>query len=80
MGIERFRAALVIAQVQHRKGHLGVLSRPAGWQGNERQEPGDLPGANANGRRKRSELILKIAALLLSAALADLIIIRVFFG
>jgi len=73
--LERFQAAVIIAQVQYRKGQLGYLpdvSEERDKKISPRQEPA--------GRRRRSELLLKIAALILTAALADLIIVRALLG
>ena len=69
LGIDRFQAALIIAQTQYRKGHLAFSAG---------QEAADDEAGRE--RIRRSELLLKIAALVLTAALADLLIVRVLFG
>jgi hypothetical protein len=73
--LERFQAAVIIAQVQYRKGQLGYLP-DVPEERDEKISPREEPA----GRRRRSELLLKIAALILTAALADLIIVRALLG
>jgi len=72
LGLERFQAALIIAQVQYRKGQLGASRQSEAVDQARRADSG------LNNRK--SELFLKIAAFMLAAALADLIIVRALFG
>lgn len=72
LGIERFQAALLIAQVQYRQGRLGPV---AGAEPEGVRVGSGLPAAN-----RRAEMFLKAAALFLIAALIDLIIVQAVFG
>jgi len=70
--IDRFQAALIIAEVQYRRGQLGTFTTVD-------DQAGAL-GADLGRKSERAELFLKIAALILTAALADMLIVRALFG
>lgn len=71
--IERFEAALLIAQVQYRNAGSGY---PGATTASQAELPATATAAKPDRQRNRTELFLKIAALFLTAALADLIIVR----
>jgi len=70
--IDRYRAAVIIAKVQHR------IEEPAPLTAATLSRNGATTTQAHSGRR--SEWFLKIAALFLTAALVDLVIVRAFFG
>jgi hypothetical protein len=69
LGIERFRATLLIAQAQHRAEY----DRP-------QEEPSQEDAESSEASSGKSEIILKVVAAVLMVALIDMVLVRMFFG
>jgi len=68
-GLERFQATLIMALVQYRHGHSSLLSPP---------KPMDDDETPSQRRSRRAEFLLKVAAMVIAAALMDLVLLEVF--